>query len=111
MSFQHSLTLARTVWSHRIDQIPLLQVFVRDNNVDQALRVLKKKMQRERVFREMRRRRFLRGKPSEKAAREKSDAVRRLRKCVRKQAIRDGLIAVKPRNQKMDSKRATPVAG
>jgi small subunit ribosomal protein S21 len=29
-----------------------LQVFVRDNNVEQALRVLKKKMQREGVFRE-----------------------------------------------------------
>jgi len=29
-----------------------LQVFVRDNNVEQALCVLKKKMQREGVFRE-----------------------------------------------------------
>jgi small subunit ribosomal protein S21 len=36
----------------------LLQVFVRDNNVDQALRVLKKKVQKEGVFREMKRRRF-----------------------------------------------------
>jgi ribosomal protein S21 len=67
MSFQHSLTLARAVWSHRIDPILLLQVFVRDNNVDQALRVLEKKMQREGVFREIRRRRFYE-KPSEKAA-------------------------------------------
>jgi ribosomal protein S21 len=33
-----------------------LQVFVRDNNVEQALKVLKKKMQREGVFREMKRR-------------------------------------------------------
>ena len=47
-----------------------LQVFVRDNNVEQALRVLKKKMQREGVFREMRRRRFYE-KPSEEAARRK----------------------------------------
>ena len=42
-----------------------MQVFVRDNNVDQALKVLKKKMQREGIFREMK----LRGhyeKPSEK---------------------------------------------
>jgi small subunit ribosomal protein S21 len=69
-----------------------LQVFVRDNNVDQALRVLKKKMQREGVFREMRRRRFYE-KPSEQAAREKSEAVRRKRKLARKQAVRDGLIA------------------
>jgi len=45
-----------------------LQIFVRDNNVEQALRVLKKKMQREGVFREMRRRRFYE-KPSEEAAR------------------------------------------
>ena len=30
-----------------------MQVLVRDNNVDQALKVLKKKMQREGVFREM----------------------------------------------------------
>ena len=69
-----------------------MQVFVRDNNVEQALRVLKKKMQREGVFREMRRRRFYE-KPSEQTARKKSDAVRRMRKLARKQAIRDGLIA------------------
>jgi small subunit ribosomal protein S21 len=47
-----------------------LQVLVRDNHVDQALRVLKKKMQREGVFREMKRRRFYE-KPSERANREK----------------------------------------
>jgi len=69
-----------------------LQVFVRDNNVDQALRALKRKMQREGVFREMKRRRFYE-KPSEKSAREKAEAVRRIRKLARKQAIRDGLIA------------------
>ena len=33
-----------------------MQVLVRDNNVDQAIRVLKKKLQREGVFREMKRR-------------------------------------------------------
>jgi small subunit ribosomal protein S21 len=70
----------------------ILQVFVRDNNVDQALRVLKKKMQREGVFREMKRRRFYE-KPSSKATREKGEAVRRARKAARKQAIREGLIA------------------
>ena len=69
-----------------------MQVFVRDNNVDQALRALKKKMQREGVFREMKRRRFYE-KPSEKSAREKGEALRRVRKLARKQAIRDGLIA------------------
>jgi small subunit ribosomal protein S21 len=69
-----------------------MQVLVRDNNIDQALRVLKKKMQREGVFREMKRRRFYE-KPSEQAAREKSEAVRRLRKLARKQAVREVLIA------------------
>jgi len=69
-----------------------LQVLVRDNNVDQALRVLKKKMQREGVFREMKKRRYFE-KPSERATREKSEAVRRRRKLARKQEVRDGLIA------------------
>jgi small subunit ribosomal protein S21 len=68
-----------------------LQVFVRDNNVDQALRALKKKMQREGIFREMKRRSFYE-KPSERAAREKSEAVRRQRKLARKKAQREGLI-------------------
>ena len=68
-----------------------MQVFVRDNNVDQALRVLKKKMQREGVFREMKRRRFYE-KPSEKVTRERADAIRRARKLARKQAQREGLI-------------------
>jgi small subunit ribosomal protein S21 len=43
----------------------LIAGFVRDNNVDQALRVLKKKMQCERVFREMKQRRSYE-KPSER---------------------------------------------
>jgi small subunit ribosomal protein S21 len=68
-----------------------LQVFVRDNNVDQALRVLKKKMQREGVFREMKRRRSYE-KPSERKTREKSEALRRARKLARKKAQREGLI-------------------
>ena len=66
-----------------------MQVFVRDNNVDQALRVLKKKMQREGVFRELKRKRFYE-KPSERTAREKAEAMRRARKLARKQAVRDG---------------------
>ena len=69
-----------------------MQVFVRDNNVEQALRILKRKMQREGVFREMRRRRFYE-KPSDRASREKAEAIRRSHKQARKQAIRDGLIA------------------
>ena len=59
-----------------------VQVLVRDNNVDQALRVLKKKMQREGVFREMKLRRHYE-KPSERRVREKAEAVRRARKLCR----------------------------
>jgi small subunit ribosomal protein S21 len=76
-----------------------LQVLVRDNNVDQALRVLKKKIQREGIFREMKLRKAYE-KPSERKAREKADAIRRARKQARKTAIREGLIAApkpKPR--------------
>jgi small subunit ribosomal protein S21 len=81
-----------------------LQVFVRDNNVDQALRALKKKMQREGVFREMKRRRFYE-KPSEMRVREKSEAIRRVRKLARKKAQREGLIA-DSRKKKPQSPRA-----
>lgn len=75
-----------------------LQVFVRDNNVDQALRALKKKLQREGVFREMKRRRSYE-KPSEKRAREQGEAIRRARKAARKLAQREGIIA-KPRSKR-----------
>ena len=66
-----------------------MQVLVRDNNVDQALRALKKKMQREGIFREMKMRDFYE-KPSQKRAREKAEAVRRVRKLARKRAQREG---------------------
>ena len=66
-----------------------VQVLVRDNNVDQALKALKKKMQREGVFREMKLRRSYE-KPSEKRAREKAEAVRRARKLERKRLEREG---------------------
>jgi small subunit ribosomal protein S21 len=69
----------------------LLQIIVRDNNIDQALKALKKKMQREGIFREMK----LRGhyeKPSEKRARERAEAIRRYRKLQRKKMQREGLI-------------------
>jgi small subunit ribosomal protein S21 len=69
-----------------------VQVVVRDNNVDQALRALKKKMQREGIFREMKLRNFYE-KPSERRAREKAEAVRRARKLARKRAQREGLVA------------------
>jgi small subunit ribosomal protein S21 len=68
-----------------------LQVLVRDNNIDQALRVLKKKMQREGVFREMKMRSAYE-KPSEKRVREKAEAVRRTRNLARKKLQREGLL-------------------
>jgi small subunit ribosomal protein S21 len=75
-----------------IGERPLVQIFVRDNNVDQALKALKKKMQREGSFREMKRHVHYE-KPSEKRARQKAEAIRRARKLARKRAQREGLIA------------------
>ena len=66
-----------------------MQIIVRDNNVDQALRALKKKLQREGVYREMKLRRHYE-KPSEKRARERAAAIRRARKLERKRAEREG---------------------
>ncbi len=68
-----------------------MQVTVRDNNVDQALRALKKKLQREGVFREMKLRQHYE-KPSEKKARQRAEAIRRARKLARKKAQREGLM-------------------
>jgi len=68
-----------------------MQVSVRENNVDQALRALKKKMQREGVFREMKLRQHFE-KPSERRARERAEAIRRARKIARKKAQREGLL-------------------
>jgi|TARA_B100000767_G_scaffold182352_1_gene170258 small subunit ribosomal protein S21 len=79
-----------------------MEVSVRDNNVEQALRVLKKKMQREGVFREVKLRNFYE-KPSEKKAREHSESIRRARKLARKRAMREGLI---PMPKKTDERRS-----
>src|ERR1035437_3986959 len=93
---------APLLWGFRLRTRPRnnegasVQVLVRDNNVDQALKALKKKMQREGIFREMK----LRGhyeKPSEKKARERAEATRRARKLARKKMQREGLLPMKPR--------------
>jgi small subunit ribosomal protein S21 len=88
-----------------------VQVLVRDNNVDQALKVLKKKMQREGMFREMK----LRGhyeKPSERRVREKTEAIRRARKLARKKLQREGLLPMKRRVTPADaSGRGGPPRG
>jgi small subunit ribosomal protein S21 len=69
-----------------------VQVFVRDNNVEQAIKVLKKKLQREGLFREMKLRDHYE-KPSERRVRERAEAIRRARKLARKRAQREGLAA------------------
>ena len=66
-----------------------MQVLVRDNNVDQALRALKKKLQREGVFRVMKLRKGYE-KPCERKAREKAESARRQRKVERKRREREG---------------------
>src|ERR1700710_1400381 len=95
---------ARPFASPLLHQIPIrsiergcrVQVLVRDNNVDQALKALKKKMQREGIFREMK----LRGhyeKPSEKRGREKAEAGRGAQNRARKRLQREGLLPMKPK--------------
>jgi small subunit ribosomal protein S21 len=84
----------------------ILQVLVRDNNVDQALKVLKKKLQREGIFREMKRRKAYE-KPSERKTREKAEAIRRARKAARKLAQREGLLPM-PKRKEIAPRRAPP---
>ncbi|MBK8770367.1 MAG: 30S ribosomal protein S21 [Rhizobiales bacterium] len=76
-----------------------MKIIVRDNNVEQALRVLKKKMQREGLFRQLKQGEAFE-KPSEKRVREKAEAIRRARKAQRKKMQREGLLPMpkpKPR--------------
>ena len=84
-----------------------MQVLVRDNNVDQALRVLKKKLQREGFFRELKRKKFYE-KPSERRTREKSEAIRRARKSARKLAQREGLLPAAKRRAAAGPRRDAP---
>ncbi len=84
-----------------------MQVLVRDNNIEQALRVLKKKMQREGIFREMRERKSFE-KPSERKTREKGEAVRRARKAQRKQMQREGLLPMPKAKPRVAKGRAGP---
>ena len=85
-----------------------MQVFVRDNNVDRALRALKKKLEREGIFREMKLRKHYE-KPSETTVREKAEAVRRARKLARKKLQREGLLPPsKPRVERTAGGRDGP---
>jgi small subunit ribosomal protein S21 len=86
-----------------------MQVIVRDNNVEQALRVLKKKMQREGIFREIKQRRAYE-KPSERRVREKAEAIRRAKKLARKKAQREGLIPMpKPKERPANAVQKPPL--
>jgi small subunit ribosomal protein S21 len=96
---RHTIAFIPGAW-HEIGTI--LQVLVRDNNVDQALRVLKKKMQREGIFREMKARKAYE-KPSERKTREKAEAIRRARKAARKKAQREGLLPA-PKKRVQDAR-------
>ena len=88
-----------------------MQVLVRDNNVDdQALKVLKKRMQREGIFREMKLRSHYE-KPSERRTREKAEAIRRARKLARKKMQREGLLPMKPRVVGGAAGRGSPARG
>ena len=84
-----------------------MQVLVRDNNIEQAMRVLKKKLQREGHFRELRERRAYE-KPSERKTRRKAEAIRRQRKLIRKRAQREGLLPSPPK--KAPQRPARPAA-
>lgn len=86
-----------------------MQVFVRDNNIDLALRALKRKMQREGVFREMKLRRFYE-KPSDRCTRERAESERRRRKKARKQAILDGLAVPRKKPIRLGARPASSPA-
>ena len=81
-----------------------MRIVVRDNNVEQAIRALKRKLQREGLFRELKRHRAYE-KPSERRAREKAEAVRRARKLARKQAQREGLLPTKTKPRPASARR------
>ena len=94
-NLQPTAALQPACWGLQ-EGLVIVQIFVRDNNVDQALKALKKKMQREGTFREMKRHVHYE-KPSEKRARQAAEAVRRARKLARKRLQREGLLPMTPK--------------
>ncbi|MDR1475704.1 MAG: 30S ribosomal protein S21 [Holosporales bacterium] len=66
-----------------------MEVTVNSNDVDHALRILKKKMQREGIYKDMKIHRHFE-KPSEKKARKRVESLRRARKVHQKRFARDG---------------------
>ena len=63
----------------RYEKLPGMAVAVQDNNVEKALRRLKKMLQKEGMFQELRDRRYY-VKPSEKKRVAKKAAIRRMRR-------------------------------
>jgi len=66
-----------------------IEILVRDNNVDKALRVLKKKLQKDGMFRELRLRQHFE-KPSLKKQRKLKESLRRIAKEKRLKRLREG---------------------
>jgi small subunit ribosomal protein S21 len=66
-----------------------VEVTVNDNNIEHALRVLKKKMQREGHYKDMKIHRHFE-KPSEKKARKQTESIRRFKKMMRRRQEKDG---------------------
>jgi len=66
-----------------------IEVLVRDNNVDKALRVLKKKLQKDGLFRELRLRQHFE-KPSLKKQRKLKESLRRIAKEKRLKRLKEG---------------------
>ena len=67
----------------------MIEVLVRDNNVDKALRALKKKLQKDGLFRELRLRQHFE-KPSLKKQRKLKESLRRIAKEKRLRRLREG---------------------
>ena len=67
----------------------MIEVLVRDNNVEKASRVLKKKLQKDGLFRELRLRQHFE-KPSLKKQRKLKESLRRIAKEKRLRRLREG---------------------
>ena len=65
----------------------MVTITVRNNNVDQAMRVLKKKLQKEGVLREIKSRQYFE-KPSAKRARKKAEGIKRYKRAEKKRLER-----------------------
>ena len=65
----------------------MVTITVRNNNVDQAMRILKKKLQKEGVLKEIKSRQYFE-KPSAKRARKKAEGVKRYKRAEKKRLER-----------------------